>query len=167
LRSILKQLSFSASDLPIRKPVAETYKDRKKEAEDDGTAIEALTIEECLRLILALLESDPATIIIDALDECDPYQRHKLLDALDRIIQESASLVKMFVSSRDDNDIVCQLTRSPNVFIRADDNGEDIKHFIDSEVDQSIRSKRLLSGEVSEELKSRIKITLTQGAQGM
>jgi hypothetical protein len=75
--------------------------------------------------------------------------------------------VKIFVSSRDDNDIVCQLTLSPNVFIRADDNGEDIKHFVDSEVDQSIRNKRLLSGKVSDELRSQIKITLTQGAQGM
>jgi len=64
LRSILKQLSFSGSNLPIREPVAETYKNRKKEAKDDGTAIEALTIEESLRLILALLKSDPATIII-------------------------------------------------------------------------------------------------------
>jgi hypothetical protein len=167
LRSILKQLSFSGSNLPIREPVAETYKNRKKEAEDDGTAIEALTIEESLRLILALLESDPATIIIDALDECDPYQRHKLLDALDRIIQESASLVKIFVSSRDDNDIVCLLTLSPNVVICAVDNGEDIKRFIDSEVDQSIRHKRLLIGKVSEELKNQIKTTLTRGAQGM
>ena len=64
LRSILKQLSFSGSNLPIREPVAETYKSRKNEAKDDGTAIEALTIEESLRLILALLKSDPATIII-------------------------------------------------------------------------------------------------------
>jgi hypothetical protein len=155
------------SNLPIREPVAETYKNRKKEGEDDGTAFEALTIEQSLRLILALLKSDPATIIIDALDECDLYQRHKLLNALDRIIQESASLVKMFVSSRDDNDIVCQLTLLPNMFIHADDNSEDIQHFIDSEVDQSIRHKRLLPGKVSEELKSWIKITLTQGAQGM
>jgi len=75
--------------------------------------------------------------------------------------------VKIFVSSRDDNDIVCQLTLSLNVSIRADDNGEDIKHFIDSEVDKSIRHKRLLSGKVSEELRSRIEITLKRGVQGM
>ena len=126
-----------------------------------------MTIEESLRLILALLKSDLATIIIDALDECDPLRIPELLNTLDRIIQESASLVKIFVSSRDDNDIICRLTLSLNVSIRADDNGEDIKHFVDSEVDKSIRHKRLLSGKVSEELRSRIEITLKRGAQGM
>jgi hypothetical protein len=114
-----------------------------------------------------LLESNPATIIIDALDECDPARRHELLTGLDNIIQQSASLVKVFVSSRDDNDIVCQLNHSPNLFIRASDNSEDIERFVHSEVAQCIKDKRLLSGRVSEGLKSRIIATLSDGAQGM
>jgi len=167
MRSILKQLSCSKPNLPVREPVARKYKEMKEEADDDGCEPAKLTITECVRLILALLESNPATIIIDALDECDPSRRHELLLAFDKIIRDSANVVKIFVSSRDDHDIVCRLVNSPNVYIRASDNGEDIERFIRSEVDQSIIEKRLLSGNVSDELKSRIISVLIKGAQGM
>ena len=167
LRSILKQLSCTKSDLPIREPVAKTYKERKEEAEEDGRELTKLTLADSVGLILALLESNPATIIVDALDECDPARRHELLKALDEIIQKSANLVKVFVSSRDDNDIFCRLTNSPNVFICASDNSKDIDRYVRSEVTQSIEDKRLLSGNVSEELKCLVITTLIEGAQGM
>lgn len=164
----MKQLSTSKTNLPVREPVATSYKTLKKEADDDGLEEPArLTVTECETLILGLLESNPATIVIDALDECDPDRRFELLLALDRIIQKSANVVKVFVSSRDDNDIVCRLEDSPNVIIRASDNGKDIRRFVGSLVLQSINNKRLLSGRVSEELRSHIVRTLEEGAQGM
>ena len=167
MRSILKQLSCSNSALPVRDPVAKAYKERKEEADETGCEPAKLSTAECVDLVVNLLESNPATIIIDALDECDPAQRHELLTGLDNIIQQSASLVKVFVSSRDDNDIVCRLNHSPNLFIRASDNSEDIERFVRSEVAKGIKDKRLLSGQVSERLKSRIIATLVDRAQGM
>ena len=80
------------------------------------------------------MESNPSTIIIDALDECDPARRHELLLALERIRDESVNLVKMFVSSRDDQDIVRRLNNSPDVFIHATDNCEDIENFVRCQV---------------------------------
>lgn len=167
MRCILKQLSCSKSDLPIREPVAKRYKEIKEEASDEGCEPAKWTVKECVELILGLLESNPATIIIDALDECDPSRRHELLSAFEKIIQNSANVIKIFVSSRDDNDIVCRLANSPNVFIRASDNGEDIVRFVRTQVDQSIVDKRLLSGNVSDELQNRIITNLIKGAQGM
>jgi hypothetical protein len=167
LRSILKQLSCTTLHQPIREPVARTYKQRKEEADNDGREPTKLMLKECVQLILALLETIRATIIIDALDECDPARRHELLSALDRIREESTSLVKVFVSSRDDQDIVCQLNHLPDVFIHASDNCEDIKNFVRFRVNQSIKNKTLLRGNVTEELKSRIISSLIEGAQGM
>jgi hypothetical protein len=167
MRSVLKQLSCSKSDLPVREPVAKMYQERKEEAEDNGCEPEKLTLAECVDIIVALLESNPATIIIDALDECDPARRGELLAALDKIIQLSANLMKIFVSSRDDNDIVLRLTNSPNVFIRASDNSEDIERFVRTEVARSVEDEKLLSGQVSEDLKNKIVIALIEGAQGM
>jgi hypothetical protein len=167
MRSILKQLSCTSLQQPIREPAAETYKRRKKEADNEGSEPTKLTLQECVELILALLETNPATIIIDALDECDPAHRHELLLALDRIREESASLVKVFVSSRDDQDIVCRLNNLPDVFIHATDNCEDIENFIRLQVNQSIKDKTLLSGNVTEGLKNRITSSLIEGAQGM
>lgn len=167
MRCILKQLSFTTLQQPIREPVAGTYKKRKEEADNDGCEPTKLTLQECIELILALLETNPAIIIIDALDECDPARRHELILALDTICKESASLVKVFVSSRDDQDIVCRLSNSPNVYIHAADNREDIESFIRLKVNQSIKDETLLRGNVTEALKNRIISKLSEGAQGM
>lgn len=105
MRCILRQLSFSKAGGPIRKPVEDAYRDRKEEAEDEGFETPKLNVAECEELIIRLLDRDPATIVIDALDECDSKRRYLLFRALDNIIQKSASLVKIFVSSREDNDI--------------------------------------------------------------
>ena len=164
MRSILKQLSCSNSGLPIRKPVAEEFHKRRKQAQDEGCEPERLSIKECERLVLALLEQNPATIVIDALDECDPLRRHELLETLDNLIQQSASLVKIFISSRNDNDIECWLTVSPNITIQASKNGADITSFVHSEVSKAIQNKRILRGRVSIELKDQIITTLLQGA---
>lgn len=167
MRSILRQLSCTTLQCPIREPVAGTYRQKKEEAENDGSEPAKLTLQECVEHILALLETNPATIIIDALDECDPARRHELLLALDRIREESASLVKVFLSSRDDQDIVRRLKNLPDVFIHATDNCEDIANFIRLQVKQSIKDKILLSGNITEELENRITSHLIDGAQGM
>ncbi|MCJ1352386.1 MAG: hypothetical protein MMC33_002370, partial [Icmadophila ericetorum] len=167
MRSILKQLSSSKPDLSVREPTAKEYRTRKEEAEQQGCEPAKLTVAECEGLILALLEHNPATIVIDALDECIPARRYEILKTLDNIIQKSASLVKVFVSSREDNDIVCRLKDSPNVIIHASDNGKDIERFIHSEVEKAIEDKRMLRGDISDELKNRIITTLAKGANGM
>ena len=143
------------------------YAERKEDADENNCDPEKLTATECVELILAILDYDPAVIVIDALDECDPARRHELLQALDRIIQISASLMKVFVSSRDDNDILCSLSESPNVYIHASDNDEDIQRFVRAEVNQAVKDRRLLCGDLSDSLKDHIICTLTRGAQGM
>lgn len=163
LRSLLRQLSSSKADFLIREPVRK----KSKELQDEGFDPRGLRIDECKQLILNILEHSPATIVIDALDECDPSRRYLLLDSLQEILQGSANLVKIFVTSRDDGDIVCRLRDSPNLYIRAEDNGEDIHNFVKLEVEQSIEKKRLLSGNVSTELKLLMIETLNQGAQAM
>ncbi|KAI9856843.1 MAG: hypothetical protein M1824_005216 [Vezdaea acicularis] len=167
LRSILKQLSISLPSFLLRSPVVRAYEEKKQKAKEDGSPLETLTLQECVELILKLLESNPATIIIDALDECNPRTRIKLLEALDDIIQQSANLVKVFVSSRDDFDIVNRLQRSLNVFISVKDNDGDIQRFINVEITRSIKNRDLLYGNVSEELKSEIIMKLQKKAQGM
>lgn len=167
LRAVVKQLSCSDSDMPIRDPVLQEYQLRRKEAEEDGSEPAKLTIEDCTEIILDLTDQNPAIIIIDALDECDPLRRHELLSALKLIIDKSASLIKVLISSRDDMDIVLRLAGLPNIFIKADENKEDIDRFIYLEVEQAIRNKRLLNGRVPEELKDYIITKLINGAHGM
>ena len=106
LGAILRQLCSSKPDKPIRALVTKEYEIRRQKADDDCSRVRKLSVEDCTRLILELAEETPATIIIDALDECDEAIRHELLEALELIISNSNDLVRVLVSSRDDVDIV-------------------------------------------------------------
>jgi hypothetical protein len=143
----------------------DVYKQKKKEAK--GRAPERLSLSETVDLILDLLEAEPAIIVIDALDECDPTLRPDLIAALYTIIRKSDSPVKVFVSSRYDGDLASYLGDCPNVRVEEQDNKADIDHFVRIKVEQAIKEKRLIKGNVSQELKRKIIGTLTAGAQGM
>lgn len=107
--ALLRQLASSKPDLPVKEPVAKEYEARRKKAEDDCSSLKKLTVQDCTRLIVELTKDHPAIIILDALDECEESTRHELLEAFDEIISNSAEVVKVFVSSRDDVDIVSNL----------------------------------------------------------
>jgi len=74
------------------------------------------------------------TIIIDALDELDldyeSMHRHLLLELSNDAVLQCDSLVKIFVASRDDQDIVMEFEKVPNLFIKATDNMKDIERYI-------------------------------------
>lgn len=161
LLSIARQLSGRDLNFPIRAAANEKY------LAMNSFRRRRLTLQEAVDLILSITHDDPVTILIDALDECDPLHRHELLEAFDTIIQQSANIVKIFVSSREDNDIVCKLESSPNLYISADDNKKDIEEFIRVEVAEAITKKRLLNGKVSPHLRQLIIDRLEKDAQGM
>ena len=163
LHSIVRQLSGTGTTKPICEATRQMYDNYRK----DGINVRSLSLDQTVALILDLLGNTPATIIVDALDECDPSRRHELLDSFDEIIQKSANVVKILVSSRDDGDIHCRLKTSPNLYINAKFNAADIKRFIRFEISLAIERKRLLSGRVSGTLQNLIIETLESGAHGM
>lgn len=163
LRSIARQLSSIDVDLPIRAAAKLKYREVRQQAFDPPK----LSPEESKQLILSLTDDNPATIVVDGLDECDPDRRYQLIEALEEIVQQSANVVKLFLTSRDDGDIVSHLADSPNLYIHAHDNSDDIKRFIDVEVEQAIGKKRLLGGQVSNHLKNHLVHSLRVGANGM
>ncbi|KAF4612479.1 hypothetical protein G7Y89_g15600 [Cudoniella acicularis] len=105
--------------------------------------------KDCTRLILELTHDNPATIAIDAPDECQEGHRHKLLKALDRIISESREVVKVFVSSREDVDIGVHIRKSQIIPINASKNDIDIAHFIESKVEELSSEGLLLDGKIT------------------
>lgn len=165
IRSLLKQVATKTSKDPIAGAVVNAYK--MKKVEENTASPGPLELEEAKELLLEFLESNPATLVIDGLDECDPKTRYNLLSALNEIITNAASLVRVFVSSRDDGDIVCQLDDCPNIYIRASDNESDIINFVEHQVSTAIKHKRIARGKVSSEMQQSIVATLTEGAQGM
>jgi hypothetical protein len=139
----------------------------KEEAE--GFPSRSLKIEETQALIMQLIEKYPlTTIIIDAMDECDPDKRYKLLEVLEQILRGSSSLVKIFISSRNDQDLVFRLHCYPNLEIDSQRNSDDIARFVKDQTDRLVQDGKLLRHSTSQkEMKKFITIKVTEGAAGM
>ena len=163
LRSLVRQLSCLPNGV-ILNPVQTMYEKRKRDNFNAG----ALSMTESTALIIELSHLHQlTTIVIDALDECDFAMRDELFDALTEILQSSDGLVKILVSSRNERDISCELSGCLNVEIEAKDNQADITQFVNHEVDHLIRKKRLLYGNVPDDLCQMIKQVLREKAGGM
>jgi hypothetical protein len=162
MQSVVKQLSLVYPHLP--EYVVEEYNRRR----EDDFAAGFLDFEESQDLLISLLSAFPqTTIVIDALDENDVEERLRLLGALQDILRRTSSIVRIFVASRDDQDIKLHLEHVPNLFIKAEDNRHDIERFIHREVEHSINTRRLLRGQITNELKKRIISVIADGAKGM
>lgn len=160
MQAIVKQLSIGFPGLP--KPVVAGYRRRHRQ----GLASGSLEFQESYDLLVSLLELYPqTTIIIDALDESDSVKRGQILEVLTKIIHTTTTtLVKIFISSRDDIDIKLKLERLPNLYIQAQDNSEDIERFIHREMEGLISSQ--LSN-LSDRSKTQIISTLVKKSNGM
>lgn len=164
MSALVKQLCCSEVGSALQTAVVDVYKAREKA----GFSSNSLAFQESLDLIISLASTYTETsIVVDALDECDPLNRRKFLDSLETIIKSASGLVKIFVSSRDDFDIVRKLDGVPNLWIEANDNKDDIERFVEAEIKRCIDSHELLDGDVNEELQRRIITTLTEGSNGM
>ena len=165
LASIARQLSSLQPGHPLLPPTVAAYKKREME----GFASGSLDIDESRLLILQLIEYySLTTIVIDALDECDPERRTDLLETLRVVLQESSSLVKIFVSSRDDQDIVLHLRDYPNLELSSEKNKEDISLFVTTETYNLIERKKLLALSTNKKkLKIEIIEHVTKNADGM
>ena len=163
LRSLVRQLSCLPNGVLLN-PVQTMY----EQSERDGFAAGALSTTESTALIIELSNLHQlTTIVIDALDECDLAFRDELFDALTKILQRSNGLVKILVSSRNERDISCELSGCLNIEIEAKNNQADITQFVDHEVDYLIGKRRLLHGNVPDDLCQMIKQVLREKASGM
>lgn len=128
LRSIVRQMTVSQGSISmIHERVLREYERWEAEANVHGFDITKLEAEECVRLILRMTAANPATIILDAVDEVQSASRHVLISALNQVVRESLSVVKVFLSSRDDSNVLALLPHADTLRIRGEYNQEDIK----------------------------------------
>ncbi|KAI0869165.1 hypothetical protein GGS24DRAFT_173997 [Hypoxylon argillaceum] len=141
LASIFQQFSSSGPGKPLLPPTVTTYQSH----ENEGFSSDGLQVQDSYKLLLESLSTYPtAKIIIDALDECHPQTRQGLLDKLVDILHESPTLVKIFVSSRDDHDITYKLRDYPALELSSDLNSVDIRRFVNCKTQLLSRQGRLL-----------------------
>lgn len=139
LQVLLKQLSIRFSGSMLPRPVLEAYKKKESKA----NASKEFASDECQDLICSLFAIHPQiTILIDGLDEMSVTDREEVLAFLKDVVQFQPSLVKVFISSRDSQDIKEEMEDAPNLYIRPIDNLPDIRRFVDREVEEFVKKKR-------------------------
>ncbi|WYZ34724.1 hypothetical protein EsH8_I_001000 [Colletotrichum jinshuiense] len=167
MASIARQLSTPVALGPLLEDTVKVYQQR----EQDAFAAGPLRFEETKDLILKLLaryKDSTTTIVIDALDECVGEGRGRLLELLEDLLKASPCLLKIFISSRDDQDIVYKLDEYPNLLLSSDRNSADIHLFVQKETEHLVRRGELLRSSMRKaELHSTIVDKLTRNARGM
>jgi hypothetical protein len=157
MRSLTRQLAIVDRErLKIHEPIALEYARREAEAKLDGFEMPRLRATECADLILNILSGNPAVIIIDGVDEVEEHRRHELLDALIRVRDESASVIKIFLSSRDNNNVIAGLPGASILRVKDTDTRQDMVVFVEHCVSTAISTRNLLDGNVSGDLRHEI-----------
>ncbi|KAI0439402.1 hypothetical protein F4803DRAFT_47018 [Xylaria telfairii] len=125
LQSYVRQLSTTA-----RKPgcIRRQLQDFCLNARESGSD---LGFSDCREQMLQSINLySQTTLVLDALDECEPESRLKILKVIEDLLSRSESRLKIFISSRPDRDIRDRFLETPNIEIQATDNEEDIRKFV-------------------------------------
>lgn len=129
LRSYVRQLSTRASSPgAIRTKLRDLYREMKLKGSD-------LSFDTCREQLLESVNLYPkTTLVLDALDECEPTSRHRLVDMIDFLLANTRKPLKIFISSRPDADIRDRFLSRPHIEIQATDNQDDIEKFVNEEI---------------------------------
>lgn len=165
LRSILRQLTITdAGTQPgVRCFLDNEFEHRSKSARLSGLDLPKLKRKECVDLIIQLVEDDPITIVLDAIDEVQDAQRVHLFDALNRILSQAANVVKIFLTSRNDVEVPSSFPSAKMLSITSANVRGDMQDFIHRELD----SARLLNGCISPQVRTELADELLTGAGEM
>ncbi|KAL9633768.1 MAG: hypothetical protein Q9204_003260 [Flavoplaca sp. TL-2023a] len=165
MRSIVRQLGVSGgAHKATHRAILNVYERRETEAKLSGFDVSKLNLHDCIKLILTITGTDLAIIVLDAIDEVQVKGRYELITALQQTIRDSSSVVKILVTSRNDNQVLGLLNHDPTLRIGADHQRADVQTFVHDQVTLAIKSNRLLGGNVSSQLRADLSQALIDSA---
>lgn len=137
LRSIVRQIATgpcnrSNNDIALDDAIIKAW---KKYSSDEFYE----TFDEWQDCLFALLKRYPrTTIVLDALDECHKDERKNVIDLFKAILSRSPShsIVKIFVSTRAEVDLLGWLRNTPAIRMQGKNNKNDIAAFIRANIVQ-------------------------------
>jgi hypothetical protein len=119
--------------------------------------------DACRELLLESVHLYPrTTLVLDALDECDPGSRDRLIEMIELLLSNSKNSLRVFISSRPDADIRERFLSRPNIEIQTTDNQEDIKKFVNEEITKHRRWNK-----ISAQMREDVVKTLLAQSEGM
>ncbi|KAK2784599.1 hypothetical protein FQN53_008426 [Emmonsiellopsis sp. PD_33] len=149
MRSLIRQLAvIDKTEHKVHEEIQIDYERREALAKLDGFEVPWLRSSDCADLILKILGNNPATIVIDGVDEVEQHRRHTLLESLIRVRDESSSVIKIFLSSRDDSNIFARLPDAVMLRVQETNTRQDMELFVKYRVSTAIKNRNLLDGNV-------------------
>ncbi|RYP58533.1 hypothetical protein DL769_008907 [Monosporascus sp. CRB-8-3] len=129
LRSYVRQLSTTAKyPGEMHKKLQGLWGEKRLKGSDLG-------LEDCREQLLESVNLFPrTTLVLDALDECEPDSREELVKTVEILLSKSRRPLKVFISSRPDRDIRDRFLDRPNIEIQATHNEKDIQNFVNEEI---------------------------------
>ncbi|KAL9615299.1 MAG: hypothetical protein Q9167_000270 [Letrouitia subvulpina] len=162
-RSIVSQLATWQQGRVVAKPLQEKFdtfgphSDKRRK----------LNLEDCAEILAYLSKQVLTIIVLDAFDECERIGGLKLIQQFQSMVRESPENLKIFISTRSLQAIEDYLTPKDSIEVTAQNNGEDVEHFIKKTLQDRIDDQSLLNGQVSNELKNEIETVLIERAHNM
>ncbi|KAI1733395.1 hypothetical protein F4680DRAFT_46657 [Xylaria scruposa] len=157
LQSYIRQLSTTIKKPGyIRKQLQDFCRETRLKGSDFG-------FSDCKKQLLESVNLySQTTLVLDALDECEPHSRRQIFETVEYLLSESRNPLKVFISSRPDRDIRNRFRHRPNVEIQATNNEDDIQKFVNEEI-----TKHENWGGMSPDLRDAIVKVLFARSQGM
>ncbi|KAI4199757.1 MAG: hypothetical protein LQ350_004384 [Teloschistes chrysophthalmus] len=163
LRSIVSQVSTSKTGRSVASIVQEKY----EAFGPDSNQHRALADSECVEILVAIATQFPVIIVLDAFDELLQHESPNLIQQLKEVVRQCPETINVFISTRSFPAIEDDLASNQSIEVTADNNGRDVKTFIQQTLQARIDDKTLLNGRISDELKSDIETILTKRAKNM
>ncbi|KAJ3547221.1 hypothetical protein NM208_g1628 [Fusarium decemcellulare] len=156
LLSYVRQLAMPRGRSSILKDILRLKGDLSRE----GRRLDLFRARELLMQLIDAYAT--TTLVLDAMDECDPESRQDLLDTLDHIVKQKYPAVRLFISSRRDADIRRHFEDRPKIEVEASCSQHDIGVFVEMKL-QGVKNFQSRSPE----LRQLIKKTLMAKNEGM
>jgi Cdc6-like AAA superfamily ATPase len=103
MRSLTRQLAIvDREQRKIHEQIWLEYQRRMTEAKLDVEEVLPLSCGSCMDLMLDIFATNPAVIVLDAIEEMEEDSKSELLHALVNIRKTASSAIKIFLSSRYD-----------------------------------------------------------------
>ena len=168
LRSLAKQLCIGKDgDADFIDPQLEGLYDEysaKAHRESDDHA-QPLSFEACVRLIKNAADQTSVLLVVDAVDECE-IARQDLVSALSQISDSFLGVIKVFLTSRTNEEILDQFKNYEMLQLGEDLTRQDTRSFAEAQIREVIQDHRLLDGKVSKQLSSDLLRFLKDHARG-
>jgi hypothetical protein len=157
LRSVVRQLTVDSINGKIDTTVLSLYEKRLKAAKQTRVDIVKLSATECLTLLLDLTAIYPAYILIDAIDQTRNDKRAALIDTLQKLVDQSANIFKVFLPSSDNAHVDVLLTGATKLRVLPDIVRKDVREFATQQVQEANKRRRILNGAATATLVGEIK----------